>query len=215
MREDVHLLQGLFFLLPPEYSGLFLFIERNDFMKAANKNRIQNLTTLAMLAALAVVIGLFKFPIFPNVSFLEFDFADLPVLISTLLFGPVSGLGVLFIVSVIQAFLLGGNGVIGLIMHFIASGAVVLLFGLICRKKKSVSRLSLSAVLGTLAITALMIPLNYIFIPILFHVPTQMVTDFLPYIIAFNLIKAGVNTALACIMWVPVNKLYTGLSNKK
>ncbi|MBP3414571.1 MAG: ECF transporter S component [Clostridia bacterium] len=184
-------------------------------MKAANKNRIQNLTTLAMLAALAVVIGLFKFPIFPNVSFLEFDFADLPVLISTLLFGPVSGLGVLFIVSVIQAFLLGGNGVIGLIMHFIASGAVVLLFGLICRKKKSVSRLSLSAVLGTLAITALMIPLNYIFIPILFHVPTQMVTDFLPYIIAFNLIKAGVNTALACIMWVPVNKLYTGLSNKK
>lgn len=178
-----------------------------------SKNRegsVLKLTTLAMLAALAISVGMFKFPIFPSAAFLEFDFADIPVLIATLAFGVTPGLCVLLVVSVIQAFFLAGNGIIGLIMHFIASGAVVLIFGIVCKNKKNVGRLVLSALLGTLAMTALMIPLNYIFIPMLFGVPTAMVTDFLPAIIPFNVIKAGVNTALACLVWIPVNKLYSG-----
>ena len=175
-----------------------------------SKNRegsVLKLTTLAMLAALAVSIGIFKFSIFPSAPFLEFDFADIPILIATLAFGVTPGLGVLFVVSLVQAFFLGGNGIIGLIMHFVASGAVVVIFGNVCKNKKTGKRLTVSAICGTLAMTALMIPLNYIFIPLLFKVPTAMVTDFLPAIIPFNLIKAGVNTALACIVWLPLRKL--------
>ena len=175
-------------------------------MKAKSSPNVLRITVLAMLAALAVAVGLFKFPLFPAASFLEFDFADVPILLATLLYGPIPGLAALFTVSAIQAFFLGGNGIIGFLMHFIASGAVVVLFGIVCRNKKSAARLTVSSVCGTLLMTALMVPINYIAIPLLFGAPREMVTDFLPFIIPFNLIKAGVNTALASVCWFPANK---------
>ena len=170
-----------------------------------NRKHILKLTQMAMLAAIAVVIGLFKFPILPVAPFLEFDFADTPIIIASLLFGTLPGLAVLFIVSVIQAFLLGGNGIIGLIMHFAASGIMLIVVNLIAGKavdgKRSIKRLIVALICGTLAQTAAMIPLNYIFIPMLFGAPREMVTELLlPGIIPFNLIKAGVNCVLAAIL---------------
>ena len=67
--------------------------------------------------------------------------------------------------------------------------------------KRSIKRLIVALVCGTLAQTAAMIPLNYIFIPMLFGAPREMVTELLlPGIIPFNLIKAGVNCVLAAIL---------------
>ena len=180
------------------------------------------LTMMALLSAVSVVIGLVKFPILPVAPFLEFDFADTPIIISSLMFGTLPGLAVLFVVSVIQAFLLGGNGIIGLIMHFAASGIMLVVVNLIAGKavdgKRSIKRLIIAFVCGTLAQTAAMIPLNYIFIPMLFGAPREMVTDLLlPGIIPFNLIKAGGNCLLTGILLSalqPVMAQY-GLASKQ
>ena len=63
-----------------------------------------------------------------------------------------------------------------------------------------------------------MIPLNYIFIPMLFGAPREMVTDLLlPGIIPFNLIKAGGNCLLTGILLSalqPVMAQY-GLASKQ
>ena len=167
-----------------------------------SRERIIRLTTLAMLSALAVVIGLFKFPILPAAPYLEYDFADVPILIGTALFGGPAGLAILFVVSLIQAFALGGNGIIGFLMHFIASGTLVMVVHFILRKSKSPARMIAAFVFGTLAMTAVMIPLNYIFTPILFGVDRSFVTSVLvPAIIPFNLIKAGGNSALAFLLF--------------
>lgn len=172
----------------------------------ANKTNIKKgtvrLAFMAMFTAMAVVVGLWKFPIFPTAAFLEFDFADVLVHLCTLIFGPAAGLCVLLVVCLIQAFLLGGNGIVGLIMHFVASGAVVILLGTICGKKKTIGRLILALSLGTIAQTVIMIPMNYIFIPILFGAPTEMITDMLfPVLIPFNLIKAGVNCLCTGVLY--------------
>lgn len=174
----------------------------------ASRKNIVRLTTLAMLSALAVVIGLFKFPILPAAPYLEFDFADVPILIGTLMFGGPAGLAILFVVSAIQAFALGGNGIIGFLMHFIASGTLVLVVHFICRKSKSIPRLIIAFVCGTIAMTAVMIPLNYIFTPILFGVDRGFVTSVLvPAIIPFNLIKAGGNSALAFLLYRVLSRI--------
>ena len=182
---------------------------------------LMRLTMMALLSAVSVVIGLVKFPILPVAPFLEFDFADTPILIASLMFGTLPGLAVLFVVSVIQAFLLGGNGIIGLIMHFAASGIMLVTVNLIAGKavdgKRNIKRLIVAFVCGTLAQTAAMIPLNYIFIPMLFGAPREMVTGLLlPGIIPFNLIKAGGNCLLAGVLFgtlQPVMKQY-GLASK-
>ena len=87
----------------------------------------KKLTVLAMLTALsAVLITLVHFPLFPAAAFLEYDPADVAILIGTFAFGPMAGLAVTVIASAIQAFLLGGAGMYGFLMHVIASGTLVL-----------------------------------------------------------------------------------------
>jgi len=187
-----------------------------------SKNNKQNgavlrLTQMALLSALSVVIGLFKFPILPIAPYLEFDFADTPIIIAALLFGTLPGLAVLLVVSLIQAFLLGGNGIIGFFMHFAASGILLITIKLIAGKaqedKPRFGRIIAALVCGTLAMTAVMIPLNYIFTPLLFSVEPEFVTQMLlPAIVPFNLIKAGVNSILAYLLYRALYKIF---NNKK
>ena len=181
-------------------------VHHTAIMTRQNRSSILRLTQLAMLSALAVVIGLIKFPILPIAPYLEFDFADTPIIIASLLFGTLPGLAVLFVVSLIQAFVLGGNGIIGFFMHFAASGVLIVTIKLIAGKagseKLNIKRMAVAMVCGTLAMTAMMIPLNYIFTPILFSVERAFVSQMLlPAIIPFNLIKAGVNSLLALVLY--------------
>lgn len=171
-------------------------------MKNRNKSPLR-LTTLALLCAIAVVIGLFSFPIFPPpASFLKMDFADVPSILATIIFGPTAGLSVLFVVSFVQGILLGDNGWIGLFMHFVASGSMLVTYGIICRRRHSLARMSVSAVIGAAVMTSVMIPLNYIFIPILFGAPIEMINSMVvPFLIPFNLIKSGANSVLAIILY--------------
>ena len=48
---------------------------------------------------------LIHFPIIPAVSFIAYDMADVPVLIGTLLYGPIPGLLILLVASLVQAFI--------------------------------------------------------------------------------------------------------------
>ena len=84
----------------------------------------RKLTTIAILTALSVCfVALIHFPIFPAVAFLEYDPADIPILICGFAFGPVAGLAVTLIASFIQGFTVSAqSGIYGIIMHIIATG---------------------------------------------------------------------------------------------
>ena len=178
--------------------------------KGSNKPMsVMKLTQMAMLIAISVVLVLLiKFPIFPSASFLEYDMADVPVLIGTMMFGAPAGMVILLITSVIQAFLLGGNGWVGLLMHFLASGALVVISGGIYGHFKSFKSLVIGLALGTVAMAAVMVPLNLIFTVNFFHVPYDAVMDLMiPVIIPFNLIKAGVNSIITVIVFMSLKKI--------
>ena len=168
-----------------------------------SEKRLLRLCQAALLAAVAVVLVYFiHFPIIPAAPYLEYDMADVPVLLATLLFGPGWGLAILTVVSVIQAFLLGGSGWVGCVMHIIASGALVLLVGWIYGKSESFVRLLVGMVLGVIAVVLLMIPLNLVLTVHFNGAPAEMVRQMMvPVIIPFNLIKAGVNAVLTVIVY--------------
>ena len=95
-------------------------------MLKENISQTRKLTYMGLLAAVSVVlILLINIPIFPSASYLKYDMADVPILLATFLLGPAAGLEILFVVSAIQAFFLGGDGLVGLIMHFVASGTFI------------------------------------------------------------------------------------------
>ncbi len=169
---------------------------------------------MAMLTALSVVlIAVIRFPIFPPpADFLEYDPADIPVLIGAMMLGPIPGILILFVASAIQAITVSSvNGIIGFFMHFIASSALVLVSSLIYRKKKTIPSLIIGLVLGTLAMVVVMIPLNLIFIPPLVEMTAgiqitakDVAAMIVPTIIPFNLIKAGVNSAITFAVFTPI-----------
>lgn len=175
------------------------------------KNMTQRkLVTLAMLAGLSIVLMyLVRFPIIPGAAFLEYDMADVPILIGTFLFGPVSGLILVAIVSVVQGLTVSAaSGWIGIVMHLIATGTFVIVAGLIYRWIQTRKGAVWGLVMGSIAMTAIMIPLNLIFTVMFLGVPHDaVVAMLLPAIIPFNLVKAGINSALTFFVYKPVSKV--------
>lgn len=182
-------------------------------MKANTKNNVLRLVQAAMLTAISVLLAAFvHISFFPAAPFLEYDMADVPILLGTFLLGPAWGCGILFVTSLIQALTVSAaSGPIGFLMHFIASGALVLTAGLFYKKKHTVKSMIIGLVLGSLAMTALMIPLNLIFTVIFLGTPRQAVIKMLiPTIIPFNLIKSFLNSLISGLLYFP---LYKALSS--
>lgn len=161
------------------------------------------LVQLAMLAAVSVVLVLLvQFPLIPSAAFLKYDMADVPILIGSMLYGPLPGLLILLIVSVVQAFLLGGDSWYGLVMHMVASSALVLLVSLFYRHKRKMSQGIVGMVCGTVGMAAVMVPMNLLLTPLYMGVPREVVLSMLlPAIIPFNLLKAGLNCVLAALLF--------------
>ena len=176
-------------------------------MKKSSRQNLRKITVMAMLAAVAVVSVYFiKFPLLPSAPFLEYDIADVPVLIGTMLFGPSAGL----ITSAIQAFTVSSSShIIGFLMHFCASGVLVLASGLMYKKIGGKKGMAAGLAVGSVLMTLVMIPLNLIFTGIFMGTGVEAVVKMLiPAIIPFNLIKACLNSVLTFLLFIPVNKIY-------
>ena len=73
---------------------------------SAKSARVKKLALLAMFTAIgAVLITLVHFPLFPAAPFLQYDPADVPILIAAFAFGPVAGILVTVLASFISGFL--------------------------------------------------------------------------------------------------------------
>lgn len=89
-------------------------------------NSTLKLVKMGMLVAISIVlVYIIHVPIFPAVPFLEYDPADIPILIGTFAFGPVAGFILTFVTSVIQGLTVSsGSGIYGIIMHIIATSVM-------------------------------------------------------------------------------------------
>ena len=176
------------------------------------RNKTKKIVTLGMLCALSVVLMmLIRFPIFPSAPFLEYEPMDIPLLIAGLHFGPLAGIAVVVISSLIQAVTVSsGSGIIGAIMHIIQSGALILVASIVYNKNKTKKVATLALILGTLSMALMAIPTNLIFTTRFMGAPVEVVKAMmLPTIIPFNLIKAGVNSIFAFFVYKPIsNYLY-------
>ena len=173
------------------------------------KTNTRKLTTMAIMIAVSVVLVYFiHIPIFPQVAFLEYDPADIAILICGFAFGPVAGICVTVVASLIQGLTVSAHsGVYGILMHIIATGALVLVSSLIYRGHKSKKAAALALLLGVCAMVIVMIPANLFITPYFMGVPRQMVIDLLGFIVGFNAIKAGINAIITFILYKSISRL--------
>lgn len=181
--------------------------------------KTKKLTTMAMLMAVALaLVAIIRIPIIPTVPFMLYDPADIPILIGTFVFGPLAGIVMTLIVSVIQAFAITADGIYGAIMHFVATGTFVLVAGCIYQSQKTRKRAMLGLIVATVITVAVMAGANLIITPLFTGWPVKAVRDLLiTGIIPFNLIKFVLNGFITFLVYKPISNIVkkTGKADKK
>jgi len=208
------------------YFAVFFRLIRGGFFTEAIMKKIntKTITGLSILAAMSIVLTLIpflRFSIIPSAPFLEYDAADIPIMIGTFMYGPVYGLLLTVIVSAFQGLTVSAaSGIYGIIMHIIATGTFTLIGGFIYKFKKDIKGALLGLILGALTAAAVMIPANLFITPFYMGAPMSTVVKLLlPAIIPFNLIKFGINASLCFLLYKRIHKtldfITKGIDKKK
>lgn len=176
-------------------------------MRNSKVNKMVKMGVLAAMSLLFVI--LLQVPIIPSAPYLKYDPADIPILIGTFFFGPLAGLVITLIAAMVQAMTVSAaDGWVGCIMHLIATGTLVIVAGTICKYKRTIGGAILAVICGTIAMTLIMIPANLFFTVKFYGVPiTAVKAMIVPALIPFNLIKAGVNSFVAILVYKVIDKV--------
>lgn len=177
--------------------------------------KVEKLVKMALLCAMSLALMYtIRFPLI--LPYLEYDMADVPILIGTFLYGPAAGLVLCAIVSFLQAVTVSaGSGWIGGVMHFFASGAFALVAGILYRRRHTLRGAVEGLIFGACTMILIMVPFNYYLSP-LFLVSDSMNYDqaqaaiwsIMWSFVAFNVAKAGINSVVTYLIYKPVSKLF-------
>ncbi len=169
--------------------------------------RTARIAKLGVLAAISIVlVSLIHVPLFPAVSFLEYDPADVPILLGTFAMGPAAGLVLTIVASTIQGLTVSAaSSWYGIVMHILATGTYVAVAGNIYKKKKTKKRALTALLLGSVSMALVMIPANLILTPLYMGVERFIVVSLLPWIILFNVAKAGLNSVITFVLYKRVS----------
>jgi riboflavin transporter FmnP len=184
----------------------------SDIKEEKSKQRlsVRMLAAMGVFAAISVVLVLLvHFPIIPAAPFLEYDPADIPILIVAFAYGPVAGLTVTLVAALVQGLTVSaGSGPYGIIMHIISTGSLVVTAGAIYHFKHTKKGAAIALVIAVLVSAAVMVPANLIVTPIYSGAPVEVVKAMLlPAIIPFNLIKSGANALVTFFVYKHISRI--------
>lgn len=168
------------------------------------KMTTKQLTMLAMLTAIAyVLVCVVRIPV---VLFLKYEPKDVVITIGGFLMGPTAALATSAVVSLLEMFTISDTGIIGCIMNFLATTAFACTAALIYHRKRTLTGAVLGLVVGSLGMTVIMLLWNYLITP-LYMVGTSradIAGMLVPVFLPFNLLKAGLNSAITLLIYKPV-----------
>lgn len=167
-----------------------------------NTKTRQSITVAMLCAAAYVVMTLGRVPI---VLFLKYDPKDVIIVIGGFLFGPMTAFAISAVVSFLEMLTMSETGVIGCVMNILSSCSFACTAAFLYKKKRSLSGAVIGLAAGCVMMAAVMISWNYLIAPIYMGYPREAVTKLLlPAFLPFNLLKGGLNTAIALLLYKPV-----------
>nr|WP_052299847.1 ECF transporter S component [Thermovirga lienii] len=170
----------------------------------------ERIVKLAILSSLGLVLMFFvRFPVIPTASFLEYEPGDVPALVASFLYGPSSGLLVTAVIVIVQALTVSaGSSWIGALMHFAATGSMVLVAGVVYRRNPTFKGALMGLFLGSCTMIVLMVPLNFIFTSMFLDLPKEAVKEIIiTAVIPFNVFKTAVNSTLTILLYKNVGRI--------
>lgn len=184
---------------------------------AANNN-VTKVVKLGVLAAVSIVLAAtVHFPIFPAISFIEYDMGDVPIVIGALAYGPWWGLALTVVTAIIQGVTVSAaSGPIGILMHILSTGSGVLAATLVYNRHKSKKGAVISLLVFVPAVTLTMLICNYFLTPLYMVSPDfpyraaqqQKVVPLMGFILLINLIKCTANAVFIYFLYKPMSRYF-------
>lgn len=180
--------------------------------KEPKKNNISTTKKLAgtgVFAALAFVVSLLEFPIFPAASFLKLDFSLVFVLLAGFIFGPVSGIGVSAVKELLRFAMGSSTGGVGEVANFIVTLAFIVVPTVIYRYKKGFSTVIITLIIGCVLETAAALIANrFINFPLYMgDKAAEVFASLWQFVLLFNLIKTLAVSLVTIMLYKKVSAL--------
>lgn len=169
-------------------------------------NRMGRTQKLVMLALLTAVAYLCVFLIrIPLLGFLKYEPKDVIITIGAFLFGPVAGLIVSVVSSLIEMVTISDTGWIGLLMNVLSTVCFACTAAIVYKRRRTLGGAVVGLLCGMVLMVGVMLLWNYLISPLYLGVTREAVTDMLlPVFLPFNLIKGALNAALTLLLYKPV-----------
>ncbi len=209
-------------------------------MKSKNSKDLINLIVrVALIGSLAIIlycVPALQFPIIPGLSFLKLHFDEIPCLIASLAYGPLTGSCIVILKGLFKLISdIGETGGVGSLIDVIYGLTLVIPAGLIYKKHNSLKGLIVSIIIGCFASIIMSSFIGYyVFFPLyglffnpecksyydtlntllpLFNVVDSKITNpydiriCLEFLLPFNLIKNLITGVISFISFKPLLKL--------
>ena len=155
------------------------------------------LTGTAMLAAVATILMYMEFPIPIMPGFIKMDISELPALIASFAYGPLSGIAVCLIKNLIKL-PSSSTAAVGELFNFVMGALFVGVAGIVYKKNKTRKGAIIGAVAGALIMALVSLPYNYFVVypayVVMYHLPLEAIIGM------YQAINPNVNGLLACLV---------------
>lgn len=159
--------------------------------------KVRALTGTAMLGAVAAVLMYLEFPIPIMPAFVKLDVSELPALIASFAYGPVSGILVCLIKNLIKL-PSTSTAAVGELFNFVMGALFVGTAGLVYKRNKTRKGAIIGSLLGALVMAVVSVPYNYFIVypayVVMYHLPLDAIIGM------YQAINPNVNGLLACLL---------------
>lgn len=176
----------------------------------------RKMAMIGMFSAVATILHLFDFPIPFAPPFYKLDFSELPILVGTFAFGPVSGVMMEFLKILLKLFIKGtSTAFVGDLANFVIGCSFIIPASAIYTFRKTKKNAIASCIIGTLVLTVFGTAFNAIYLipafSVLFGMPIESILEMGMKV--NPLVKEGslVSLVVACV--APMNLIKGGFSS--
>ena len=164
---------------------------------------VKEMVLIAMLAAIAyVIVALIRIPV---VLFLKYEPKDVIITIGGFLLGPLAAFVTSLVVSLVEMVSISDTGPIGALMNLLSTCSFACTAALFYKKRHTLSGAIWGLLLGSVVMVAAMLLWNWLITPLYMGVARSAVEGMLiPMFLPFNLLKAGLNSALVLVLYKPL-----------
>ena len=169
----------------------------------------KKLVGTAVFAALAYVVSMLEFPIFPATPFLKLDFSAVFLLLAGFIFGTIYGISACAVKELICVITKSSTGGVGELANFLVIGAYILIPTLVYHYKKGIKVVILTLIVACFVQVCLSLLVNrYINFPLYMGGGAKAFFQSVwQFVALFNLIKTVAISVLTILLYKKLSAL--------